>query len=175
MGTSIGTTFVLVPLLIWKQLSTLETLLMLAPQISSTITDLEVVMTVRLDSSTIFTHDTTTNAPSLPELIPLRNQVVEMLHKIAKANIKIVPFTISIASESTLLPVRTTLFLCGYVPASYNTPEASDTLPERMHVEEETARTTSLWGPLETRGVLGGDDLRYVVIMWGLRMPMRKW
>ncbi|KAJ9110399.1 hypothetical protein QFC22_006743 [Naganishia vaughanmartiniae] len=145
-----------------KWLSTVEKLLMLAPQISATITDLEVIITVRFNSSGVFTRAPTTDASSLPGLSPVRHEVVEMLHRVAKANIKIIPFSIGITSETTLLLVSTTLFRCDYISALYNTPEASGLLPKRMHVGD-MAKTTRLVGPPETRRILGGDDLRSAV------------
>lgn len=168
-GYVAATAFVLVILLTWKQLSILERLLMIVPQISSTITDLEITMTVRMNSSEVFTRAPTTDTPTLPGLIPLRNEAVEMLNRIANANIKTVPFTISITAETTPLLVRTPLLLLEYIPASYNTPQASALLPKRMALAIETARSTSFMGSPETRRVLGEDDLRFAANYEGIR------
>jgi hypothetical protein len=163
MGGSTGANFAVLSLLTLKKLCTLERLLTLVPQVSSLITDLEVTLTVRIKTSRVFMRASRTDQRSLPGLIPLRYQVEEMLHRLANANVNIVPFTIGITSETALLPLRAALLLFDYIPASYNTPESRALLPERMDVGVEIASTTRLMGRPETRHVLGGDDLQFAV------------
>jgi hypothetical protein len=151
------------------QLSALEKLLILAPRVSSSITDIEVRLTVHIKNSKVFSHAPETDEPILPGLIPLRSRVCDMLRRLANTKVEIRPFTIAIASETAFSALRRPLLFWDYIPAFYNTSRGAALLPERMHLNVEKDIASKYIGAPETRRVLGGDDLRYALNRLGVQ------
>jgi hypothetical protein len=97
---------------------------------------------------------------TLSGLIPLQNQVCELLQRLADAEVKITPFTVAVTAAGAVLPVSPTLLLLDYVPREYNTEEGRSRLPNRMQGVDAPSSLTS--------EVIGGDELRFAVNSEGL-------
>jgi hypothetical protein len=132
---------------------------MLAPRLSSTLRDLQIILKLRFSSSTAFTA-TRNGGPTLPGLLPLRHEVIQLLHRLRDANVEILPFTVGITAEWGPLSSETPIFVLEYVPGTYNTPERRQSLPPRMHLFE-SPQSIELLGIQESRKVFGGDELRF--------------
>lgn len=140
------------------QLPALERLLTLAPRLSPKLEDLEINLNIRINRSSVFNG--TTNDPTLPGLIPLQDQVRELLRQLADAKVEIKPFTIAVIAVAAVLPVSPTLLLLDYIPKEYNTTEGKERLPKRMQgVDTPTSLKSE---------VIGGDELRFAVNVHGL-------
>jgi hypothetical protein len=139
----------------------LEGLLTLAPHLSSTLTDIEILLKIRITSSAAFER-ARDGSPSLVGLMPARHQVISFLQRLRDANVDIQPFTLGIAFDSERAPSINPVFIFEYIPQEYNTPRRRETLPKRMSVEEPP-EVLELLGSPESREVFGGDELRYWV------------
>lgn len=144
------------------QLPTLEKFLTLVPGLSSTLIDVEIVFNVRIGNSRVFVEREDAE-PDLSGLIPVRNQLVELLRKLSDATVELRPFTIVLISDCGLLALSSTIFLIEYIPQKYNTPKGRKLLPKRMRSLVDPKTAAKLMGTPEARKVLGGDDLRFAV------------
>lgn len=146
------------------QLSGLGKILTLAPRISQALTDIEITIFIKVHSSKVFTLSPTTDEVSLVGLIPTREQVIDALKQLADAQgrEKMLPFTVQIMAETSLLPMTTCFMLLEYIPATYGIDSAKrQTLPERMlDIPEALAKRES---KIVKEALGNGDELRFAV------------
>lgn len=143
------------------QLSALVKILTMASGTSSSLTDVEITIFIKTNSTRVFTVDPATDAVSLAGLIPTREQVVDALRQLAETQgkDKMLPFTVQIMAESSLLPMTTCFMLLEYIPSSFGSDtERRGALPVRMlDIPEELAKHQN---KIVKEALGDGDELR---------------
>jgi hypothetical protein len=135
---------------------------------SSTVENIEMILAIRINRSRAFSRAPRTASPILPGLILPRSQIVELLQKLAKERVKIMPFTILINAQPGQLPLSSSICHLEYLPASYNTPEGRALIPKQLQVDVEPMAAPSLASGPNSGPVLGGDDLRWTMNVAGV-------